>query len=164
MRKEYEFRVNNYIERQWFRTNTKLKVEENILKINQIEDFKSVIRVYPNPTGEYEINSIKAIRLSSIFLIYKKTIIALIIMTLAVLITVLFTFSVSIDIINIYIVFWLICIFCSGAKGIKIVFKDNKKLYIPVATLRFESIEYKKDVMICIEDIKLLISNWKNIY
>lgn len=155
MKEEYEFRVSNYTGAglQSFITNTKLKIEGNILKINQKEEMTNVIKMYSNPTGEYNIKDIKEIKISSMFLIYVFAIIGWIILTLLFIMSAI-TSAIILDVIMIYIIVSLsIIIFCR-ARTIKIVLKDNQKIQIPVAMLKYESIEYKQNVANCIEEIK----------
>ena len=47
----------------------------------------------------------------------------------------------------------LIIIFCR-VRTIKIVFKDNQKIQIPVEMLKYESMEYKENVANCIQEIR----------
>ena len=153
MKEEYEFQVSNYTRRQCFRTSTKLEIEGNALKIKQVEDIENVKKMYPNPTGEYEIKNIKEIKTSSMFLIYVNAIIVWSILTLLLIISVI-TSSLILDVMIIYIIISLLMIIFCRARTIKIVLKNNQKIQIPVAMLKFESIEYKQNVKDCIREIK----------
>ena len=153
MKEEYEFRVSNYTRRQCFRTSTKLEIEGNTLKINQKEDLTNVIKMYPDPTGEYEIKNIKEIKTSSMFLIYVNATIVWSILTLLLIISAI-TLSLILDLMTIYMIISLLMIIFCRAGTIKIVFKDNRKIQIPVKMLKYESIEYKQNVKNCIEEIK----------
>ena len=153
MKEEYEFQVSNYTRRQCFRTSTKLEIEGNALKIKQVEDIENVKKMYPNPTGEYEIKNIKEIKTSSMFLIYVNAIIVWSILTLLLIISAI-TSSLILDVMIIYIIISLLMIIFCRARTIKIVLKNNQKIQIPVAMLKFESIEYKQNVKNCIEEIK----------
>ena len=153
MKEEYEFQVSNYTRRQCFRTSTKLEIEGNALKIKQVEDIENVKKMYPNPTGEYEIKNIKEIKTSSMFLIYVNAIIVWSILTLLLIISAI-TSSLILDVMIIYIIISLLMIIFCRARTIKIVLKNNQKIQIPVAMLKFESIEYKQNVKDCIREIK----------
>ena len=153
MKEEYEFQVSNYTRRQCFRTSTKLEIEGNALKIKQVEDMENVKKMYPNPTGEYEIKNIKKIKTSSMFLIYVNAIIVWSILTLLLIISAI-TSSLILDVMIIYIIISLLMIIFCRARTIKIVLKNNQKIQIPVAMLKFESIEYKQNVKDCIREIK----------
>lgn len=153
MKEEYEFQVSNYTRRQCFRTSTKLEIEGNALKIKQVEDIENVKKMYPNPTGEYEIKSIKEIKTSSMFLIYVNATIVWSILTLLLIISAI-TSSLILDVMIIYIIISLLMIIFCRARTIKIVLKNNQKIQIPVAMLKFESIEYKQNVKDCIREIK----------
>ena len=153
MKEEYEFQVSNYTRRQCFRTSTKLEIEGNALKIKQVEDMKNVKKMYPNPTGEYEIKNIKEIKTSSMFLIYVNAIIVWSILTLLLIISAIIS-SLILDVMIIYIIISLLMIIFCRARTIKIVLKNNQKIQIPVAMLKFESIEYKQNVKDCIREIK----------
>lgn len=153
MKEEYEFQVSNYTRRQCFRTSTKLEIEGNALKIKQVEDMENVKKMYPNPTGEYEIKNIKEIKTSSMFLIYVNAIIVWSILTLLLIISAI-TSSLILDVMIIYIIISLLMIIFCRARTIKIVLKNNQKIQIPVAMLKFESIEYKQNVKDCIREIK----------
>lgn len=153
MKEEYEFQVSNYTRRQCFRTSTKLEIEGNALKIKQVEDMENVKKMYSNPTGEYEIKNIKEIKTSSMFLIYVNAIIVWSILTLLLIISAI-TSSLILDVMIIYIIISLLMIIFCRARTIKIVLKNNQKIQIPVAMLKFESIEYKQNVKDCIREIK----------
>ena len=153
MKEEYEFQVSNYTRRQCFRTSTKLEIEGNALKIKQVEDMENVKKMYPNPTGEYEIKNIKEIKTSSMFLIYVNATIVWSILTLLLIISAI-TSSLILDVMIIYIIISLLMIIFCRARTIKIVLKNNQKIQIPVAMLKFESIEYKQNVKDCIREIK----------
>lgn len=153
MKEEYEFQVSNYTRRQCFRTSTKLEIEGNALKIKQVEDIENVKKMYPNPTGEYEIKNIKEIKTSSMFLIYVNATIVWSILTLLLIISAI-TSSLILDVMIIYIIISLLMIIFCRARTIKIVLKNNQKIQIPVAMLKFESIEYKQNVKDCIREIK----------
>ena len=153
MKEEYEFQVSNYTRRQCFRTSTKLEIEGNALKIKQVEDIENVKKMYPNPTGEYEIKNIKEIKTSSMFLIYVNATIVWSILTLLLIISAI-TSSLILDVIIMYVIISLLMIIFCRAGTIKIVLKNNQKIQIPVAMLKFESIEYKQNVKKCIEEIR----------
>ena len=153
MKEEYEFRVSNYTRRQHFITNTKLEIKENILKIKQVEDMENVKKIFPNPTGEYEIKNIKEVKISSMFLIYVNATIVWSILTLLLIISAI-TSSLILDVIIMYVIISLLMIIFCRAGTIKIVLKNNQKIQIPVAMLKFESIEYKQNVKKCIEEIR----------
>lgn len=153
MKEEFEFQVSNYTRRQGFRTSTKLEIEGNTLKIKQVEDMENVKKMYPNPTGEYEIKSIKEIKTSSMFLIYVNATIVWSILTLLLIISAI-TSSLILDVIIMYVIISLLMIIFCRAGTIKIVFKDNQKIQIPVKMLKYESIEYKQNVKKCIEEIR----------
>ena len=152
MKEEYEFRVSNYTRRQHFITNTKLEIKENILKIKQVEDMENVKKIFPNPTGEYEIKNIKEVKISSMFLIYVNATIVWSILTLLLIISAI-TSALILDVIIMYVIISLLMIIFCRAGTIKIVFKDNQKIQIPVKMLKYESIEYKQNVKNCIEEI-----------
>ena len=153
MKEEYEFRVSNYTRRQHFITNTKLEIKENILKIKQVEDMENVKKIFPNPTGEYEIKNIKEVKISSMFLIYVNATIVWSILTLLLIISAI-TSALILDVIIMYVIISLLMIIFCRAGTIKIVLKNNQKIQIPVAMLKFESIEYKQNVKKCIEEIR----------
>ena len=153
MKEEYEFRVSNYTRRQHFITNTKLEIKENILKIKQVEDMENVKKIFPNPTGEYEIKNIKEVKISSMFLIYVNATIVWSILTLLLIISAI-TSALILDVIIMYVIISLLMIIFCRAGTIKIVFKDNQKIQIPVKMLKYESMEYKQNVEKCIEEIK----------
>ena len=153
MKEEYEFRVSNYTRRQHFITNTKLEIKENILKIKQVEDMENVKKIFPNPTGEYEIKNIKEVKISSMFLIYVNATIVWSILTLLLIISAI-TSALILDVIIMYVIISLLMIIFCRARTIKIVLKNNQKIQIPVAMLKFESIEYKQNVKDCIREIK----------
>lgn len=153
MKEEYEFRVSNYTRRQHFITNTKLEIKENILKIKQVEDMENVKKIFPNPTGEYEIKNIKEVKISSMFLIYVNATIVWSILTLLLIISAI-TSALILDVIIMYVIISLLMIIFCRAGTIKIVFKDNQKIQIPVKMLKYESIEYKQNVKNCIEEIR----------
>ena len=153
MKEEYEFRVSYYTRRQHFITNTKLEIKENILKIKQVEDMENVKKIFPNPTGEYEIKNIKEVKISSMFLIYVNATIVWSILTLLLIISAI-TSALILDVIIMYVIISLLMIIFCRAGTIKIVFKDNQKIQIPVKMLKYESIEYKQNVKNCIEEIR----------
>ena len=153
MKEEYEFQVSNYTRRQCFRTSTKLEIEGNTLKIKQVEDMENVKKMYPNPTGEYDIKNIKEIKKSSMFLIYVNATIVWSILTLLLIISAI-TSALILDVIIMYVIISLLMIIFCRAGTIKIVFKDNQKIQIPVKMLKYESIEYKQNVKNCIEEIR----------
>lgn len=162
MKEEYEFGVKyfstkRYIER--FETNTNLEIEGNILKINQIEKMKGVIKRWPNPTGYYDIYDIKDIKKSSMFWISVMAMAGWIILTiLFVLGAITFPDAIfnsdSPEAIIMYAIVSLSIILFCRAGTIKIVFKDGKKIQIPVKMLKYKSKEYKQNVENCIEEIK----------
>ena len=153
MKEEYEFRVSNYTRRQHFGTSTKLEIEGNTLKIKQLEDMENVIKMYSNPTGEYEIKDIKEVKISSMFLIYVFATIGWSILTLLIIISAI-TSALILDVIIMYVIISLLIVIFCRAGTIKIVLKDNQKIQIPVKMLKYESMEYKQNVEKCIEEIK----------
>ena len=153
MKEEYEFRVSNYTRRQHIGTRTKLKTGANTLEIKQLPDMEDVIKMYSNPTGEYEIKDIKEVKTSSMFLIYVFATIGWSILTLLIIISAI-TSALILDVIIMYVIISLLIVIFCRAGTIKIVFKDNQKIQIPVKMLKYESMEYKQNVEKCIEEIK----------
>ena len=117
---------------------------EQNLKVKCEEYKEKVINPMKNSTGIYNINDILKAKYGNIFLIFVPQVILL---TIIILLAMSILFLIASYII------------CTRLKAIKINLKNGDKIYIPIKSLYFESIDQKENAQRIIDEINNLIKS-----
>ena len=113
-----------------------------------------------NSTGIYNINDILKVKYGNIFLIFvPQVILFTIIILLAMSILFNMTYKFMYEPIVISIILIASYIICTRLKAIKINLKNGDKIYIPIKSLYFESIDQKENAQRIIDEINNLIKS-----
>ena len=165
LKEEYNFRINR-LKGYWpsgeYSANIKIILTERNLEVQCKEYKEKVINPMKNSTGTYKINDILRAKYGNIFLIFVPQVILLAIIILLAMST-LFdtTYKFVYEPIVISIILIAIYIIPTRLKAIKINLKNGEKIYIPIKSLRFESIEEKENAQRIIDEINYLIKDKK---
>ena len=143
-------------------SNIKIILTERNLEVQCKEYKEKVINPMKNSTGTYNINDILKAKYGNIFLIFVPQVILLAIIILLAMSTLFDTsYKFVYEPIVISIILIAIYVICTRLKAIKINLKNGEKIYIPIKSLRFESIEQKENAQRIIDEINDLIKDKK---
>lgn len=165
MKEEYNFRINR-LKGYWpsgeYSANIKIIFTEQNLEVRCEEYKEKVINPMKNPTGTYKISDILKAKYGNIFLIFVPQVILLAIIILLAMSTLFdMKYKFMYEPIAISIILIAVYIICTRLKAIKINLKNGEKIYIPIKSLRFESIEQKENTQRIIDEINDLIKGKK---
>ena len=134
----------------WWCSKSKIEINNGKLIIdNTINESKDMLYSVKDCSGTYNVGEIKSIKISSKQLWETKNIL----LTVVFLIFIIYFIIESIlneycSGLEIFISMWLLVIISLRVKTIKITFKSNQRIHIPIKPLlgRYKSIDYSEEI------------------